>query len=577
MKGDITERIRAITLYAVGVSFIFMLIGISFDMYIVLSIVYNTTLLLGFVSSFYSKLLKRKSNANIIDYLYSSFLALVLCLNVWLFFSNKTHHLRFSWTIMAIFIILIKELFNTKKHINYKLFNPSQMFVFSFLFILIIGSLLLKLPLSTYHGIRFIDALFTSTSAVCVTGLSVMDTETTFTLFGQMIILFLIQIGGLGVMTFTSYLGYFVTGKTSFKSQLLAQELTSSKGLSSVFRTLKSIIVITFTIEILGALLIYYSTENNVLGTNGERAYFSIFHSISAFCNAGFSTLSGGLFDSRVRFNYSLDLIICFLIIFGGMGFLILQNLWDYLNILFKRIYRRLMYKERIKSIPWIISINSRIVLVTTSILLVFGTLSFFILEYNNILVYEKGLWGKLVTSFFASVTTRTAGFNNFDVSTLSIGASIIFLFLMWVGASSGSAGGGIKTSTFALAVMNFWTLIRGQNKVEISGREISSLSLKKAFAQIILSLIVINISVFLLAVNEEGKSILDIVFEVVSAFGTVGLSRGITSDLGDISKLALIVTMFIGRVSMFAILMSMIRSIKTTTYSYPKEDILIN
>lgn len=577
MTGNFTQKIRKISLYSVAVSFIFMLIDISFDLYITLNIVYNTTLLLGLISSFSSKFFTKHSNTTIIDYLYTFCIALVLLLNIWIFANNRTYNLHFSWTIMAIFLIFIREIKNKRKSGSYKLFNPAQMFVYSFLFILIIGSLLLKLPLSTYNGIRFVDALFTSTSAVCVTGLSVVDTEHTFTLFGQLVILFLIQIGGLGVITFTSYLGYFVKGNTSFKSQLLAQDLISSEGLNNVFKVLRYIILITFTIEILGALLIYYSVSDNSLWTNGERMYFSIFHSISAFCNAGFSTLSGGLFDDRVRFNYSLDLIICFLIIFGGMGFLILQNLWNYLNKLLARIYRRIMYKERIQNMPWIISVNSRIVLVTTFILLAFGTISFFILEYNNILVDEKGLWGKLVTSFFASVTTRTAGFNNFDLSSLSLGSTMIFLFLMWVGASSGSAGGGIKTSTFALAVMNFWALIRGQKRVEVSGREISSLSINKAFAQIILSLIVINSSIFLLVVNEDGKSILDIVFEVVSAFGTVGLSRGITSDLGDISKLVLIVTMFIGRVSMFAILMSMIRGIKTSTYRYPKEDILIN
>lgn len=577
MTGNFTQKIRKISLYSVAVSFIFMLIDISFDLYITLNIVYNTTLLLGLISSFSSKFFTKHSNTTIIDYLYTFCIALVLLLNIWIFANNRTYNLHFSWTIMAIFLIFIREIKNKRKSGSYKLFNPAQMFVYSFLFILIIGSLLLKLPLSTYNGIRFVDALFTSTSAVCVTGLSVVDTEHTFTLFGQLVILFLIQIGGLGVITFTSYLGYFVKGNTSFKSQLLAQDLISSEGLNNVFKVLRYIILITFTIEILGALLIYYSVSDNSLWTNGERMYFSIFHSISAFCNAGFSTLSGGLFDDRVRFNYSLDLIICFLIIFGGMGFLILQNLWNYLNKLLARIYRRIMYKERIQNMPWIISVNSRIVLVTTFILLAFGTISFFILEYNNILADEKGLWGKLVTSFFASVTTRTAGFNNFDLSSLSLGSTMIFLFLMWVGASSGSAGGGIKTSTFALAVMNFWALIRGQKRVEVSGREISSLSINKAFAQIILSLIVINSSIFLLVVNEDGKSILDIVFEVVSAFGTVGLSRGITSDLGDISKLVLIVTMFIGRVSMFAILMSMIRGIKTSTYRYPKEDILIN
>lgn len=577
MTGNFTQKIRKISLYSVAVSFIFMLIDISFDLYITLNIVYNTTLLLGLISSFSSKFFTKHSNTTIIDYLYTFCIALVLLLNIWIFANNRTYNLHFSWTIMAIFLIFIREIKNKRKSGSYKLFNPAQMFVYSFLFILIIGSLLLKLPLSTYNGIRFVDALFTSTSAVCVTGLSVVDTEHTFTLFGQLVILFLIQIGGLGVITFTSYLGYFVKGNTSFKSQLLAQDLISSEGLNNVFKVLRYIILITFTIEMLGALLIYYSVSDNSLWTNGERMYFSIFHSISAFCNAGFSTLSGGLFDDRVRFNYSLDLIICFLIIFGGMGFLILQNLWNYLNKLLARIYRRIMYKERIQNMPWIISVNSRIVLVTTFILLAFGTISFFILEYNNILADEKGLWGKLVTSFFASVTTRTAGFNNFDLSSLSLGSTMIFLFLMWVGASSGSAGGGIKTSTFALAVMNFWALIRGQKRVEVSGREISSLSINKAFAQIILSLIVINSSIFLLVVNEDGKSILDIVFEVVSAFGTVGLSRGITSDLGDISKLVLIVTMFIGRVSMFAILMSMIRGIKTSTYRYPKEDILIN
>ena len=480
------------------------------------------------------------------------------------------------WLYFAIFLVFSREF--SALNINFKrtVINPAQLFIFSFLIIIIIGGFLLMLPNATYSGISFVDAMFTSTSAVCVTGLIVQDTATYFTEFGQIIIILLIQIGGLGIMTFASYFSYFFTGSSSYENQIILHEMTNSEKVAEVFSTLKRIILITFAIEAFGAFLIYESIDQSLFQFQSDHIFFSIFHSISAFCNAGFSTLTNNLYDTSFRFNYSLQIIMALLIIFGGIGFPILFNLLKYTGQKIKFFFLRFIKKRRVRSSPRIINVNSRIVLITTFWLLLLGTALFFILEYYNTL-NEHNFGGKLIVSFFSAVTPRTAGFNVVDTSALNIATILLVMLLMWIGASPASTGGGIKTSSLAVAWLNILSIARGKQRMEVFKREISSVSIHRAFAVIILSIFVIFLSISFLSIFEPDKGILNIAFECISAFGTVGLSTGITPHLCGASKMVLIFTMFIGRVNMLTILIALFKKSTTWVGRYPSESILIN
>lgn len=510
---------------------------------------------------------------------------LFLILSVFVFghflFSNYFHQILGTWYNFAetfylltvnSFIFLIE--FSKKSLAFLRGINSSLLFLSSFIIIIVIGGLLLLLPSSTTNGISITDAFFTSTSAVCVTGLASVDTATTFTFTGKTIIMLLIQIGGLGIMTYTTFFGLFFTSSSSFHDQIMVKEMVNSDALSEIFKTLVKIILFTLIIETTGFALIWFSIDPH-LTFSSENIKFSIFHSISAFCNAGFSTKSLGLMDSSIRHNYLLHTIIAFLIIAGGIGFPILLNYYK----LFKHfIYNliRLLQGKSYSHKPHIININSRIVLVTTLLLIIFGMTTFMIFEYNNTL---KGFnWQeKIYLSFFASVTPRTAGFNTIDYSQILPITALITMFLMWVGASPSGTGGGIKTSTFAIAILNIFSFAKGKNRIEISRREVSSQSVRKAFATILLSIIVVGLAILLVVYFNPELDFKKVMFECFSAFGTVGLSMGITAQLAVASKWVLIGTMFLGRIGTLTLFIAFIRKVKTVRYKYPEDEIIIN
>ena len=486
------------------------------------------------------------------------------------FFNNM------GWIYIAVITYFFRELSTFTINFNKDYLNPAQLITASFLSLIIIGSFLLMLPNATYEGISPIDALFTSTSAVCVTGLIVVDTGTFFTPFGQNIILLLIQLGGLGIMTFASYFSYFFRGRSSYENQIMLKDVTNAEKIGEVFNVLKKIVILTFSIELVGAIFIYFSIKKALMPDFLERIIFSIFHSISAFCNAGFSTLENSLYETEFRFNYSLQLIIIALFVLGGIGFPLLFNLYKYLVYFIKKQIIKIKNPKESIYIPWVLNINSRIVLITTSILLVSGTILFYFFEYNNTLA-EHSMYGKIVVSLFGAATPRTAGFNSVDMTALNFSTIMIIFILMWIGASPGSTGGGIKTTTFALATLNFFSIARGKDRVELYKRQISDLSIRRAFSIISLSLLVIGTAIFLIASFDGEMTLLSIAFECFSAYSTVGLSLGITPLLSAPSKLVIIATMFIGRVSMLTILIALLRSVKHLNYRYPKEEILIN
>lgn len=481
-----------------------------------------------------------------------------------------------GWVYVAVIIYFIREFSNLTINFNKDFLNPAQLIIASFLSLILLGTFLLMLPKATYEGISLIDALFTSTSAVCVTGLIVVDTGTYFTPLGQNIILILIQLGGLGIMTFASYFSYFFRGRSSYESQIMLKDVTNTEKIGEVFHVLKKIIILTFSIELIGAVFIFFSVKKALIPGIIDRIGFSIFHSISAFCNAGFSTLKNGLYESEFKFNYPLQLIIIGLFVLGGIGFPLLFNLYKFLVYYFKNQLIKIKHPKESVYIPWVLNINSRIVLLTTAILLITGTVLFYFFEYDNTLAEHSPL-GKLVVSLFGAATPRTAGFNSVDMTALNFSTIMIVFILMWIGASPGSTGGGIKTTTFAIATLNFMSIAKGKDRIEIFRREISDLSVRRAFAIISLSLVVIGTAIFLIASFDSEMTLLSIAFECFSAYSTVGLSLGITALLSGPSKLVLIVTMFIGRVSMLTLLIAFLRRVKHLNYKFPKEEILIN
>ena len=481
-----------------------------------------------------------------------------------------------AWLYLAIFLVFIREFSAIKISFTTLRIHPALLFVLSFLALILIGGALLMLPKATHSGISLIDAMFTSTSAVCVTGLVVVDTGSYFTAMGQRIILILIQIGGIGIMTFASYFSYFFTGVSSFQQQLILREMTNTDKLAEVFATLKRILLITFLIEGIGALLIFHTIDAGDMPLLSDRLFFSVFHSVSGFCNAGFSTLHNNLYEAQFRLNYPMHITLAFLIILGGIGFPIVFNLLKYLQTKIRFFFLGIYRRRKQQYTPWLININTKIVLTTTLILIVAGTLFLFILEYNNTLSAHS-LGGKVATAFFTSVTTRTAGFNTVDIGAMSVPSLLFILFLMWVGASPGSTGGGIKTSSLAVAVLNFISIARGKSRLEVYHREIAQSTVNKAFAVIVLSILTISTSVLAISFFDADKGILNIAFECVSAYGTVGLSCGITAQLSLSSKIVLILTMFLGRVGMLTFLIALFKKVSSETYRYPSDQLLIN
>lgn len=480
-----------------------------------------------------------------------------------------------NWVKFAIILTFIREF--SEQNISYKStrLNPAQLFIVSFFSIIILGALLLMLPNATYQGISFLDALFTSTSAVCVTGLIVVDTGSYFTIFGQSIILCLIQAGGIGILTIASYFSYFFKGGATYENQLTLGDMTGANKLGEVFSTFKRILSITVSIELLAATLIYSSLDKSLLNSFFERFFFSVFHSVSAFCNAGFSTLTNSLYETGFRYNYMLQGVIIVAFVLGGLGFPIVVNIIKYLKYFITRKVFYITGKKQTHK-PWVLNLNSRITLVTTTVLTVVGTVLFYINEYNNTLVEHKGV-GKFITALFGAATPRTAGFNTVDMTALHFSTVMLLFLLMWIGASPASTGGGIKTNTFAIATLNFLSLARGKSKIEVFRREIADISVRRAFAVISLSLLVIGVGVILISIFDSEKSLLNIAFECFSAYSTVGLSLGITASLSPFSKLTIIMVMFVGRVSMLTLLIAVFKKVKQKNYKYLVEELTIN
>lgn len=432
--------------------------------------------------------------------------------------------------------------------------TPSKILLMSFIIIILIGTFFLSLPVAIRGGDAGVfEALFTATSAVSVTGLSIVDVSKTYTTFGWVVILILIQLGGLGIMTFSSVLMMLIGKKITYEEKKILKEDLNRDGLGGIIRFIKRIMMIVFSIELIGAVLLFFSFIKSM---SIEKAiFYSVFHSVSAFCNAGFSLFSTGL--EGFKDDYLVNVVISALIILGGIGFAVINS------------YIVFFLTKRKK-----FNLTSKLAIRISVILLLAGTILFYILEYGNSLA-DLTFLEKIVASFFQSVTTRTAGFNTVSMAELRPATGFMFLLLMFIGASPGSTGGGIKTTTFGVILYYVVGIVRNRDEVTIENRRISWQILNRALAILVISLLyVCAVSMILLFI--EDISFMEIVFEVFSAFATVGLSMGITASLAPASKVLIIITMLVGRVGPLTFALAFGEKNRQTRHKYPIENILV-
>lgn len=433
------------------------------------------------------------------------------------------------------------------------------MLAISFAATILLGALVLMLPFCTTSGrISFIDALFTSTSAVCVTGLIVVDTATYFTTVGQLVILLLIQLGGLGIMTFSTMVLLAAGRSITISDRILVQE-GYHPGSPRDFRTLiKNIFLFTAGIEGIGCLLLFLRF---VQDEPWPRAFLSgIFHSVSAFCNAGFSVYSDNLMGFRG--DILVNLAITHLIIFGGLGFLVIGEVIQAAPRILKGMKVRL-------------SLHSKLVLTTTTALIVGSFFVFLALENGGAL--KSFSWkDKILASFFQVITPRTAGFNTINLTTLGTAAVLLHMFLMFIGASPGSTGGGVKTSTFGVVVAFIRSKIAARDSVHLFYRTIPQDNVLKAFTVISLSIGLVFLVGFVILVSQPGMLMKEVFYEVFSGFGTVGLSLGITSQLNVLSKSMIVLVMYAGRIGPLTLLLAFSRRRAFGKYDYLEENVLI-
>lgn len=444
-----------------------------------------------------------------------------------------------------------------RKKINELELNPPRVLALGFGILIFIGAILLNLPIASQNGksIGFINALFTSASSVCVTGLVVVNTANYWTLFGKIVIISLIQMGGLGFMTMATLMALIIGKKITLKERLIIKEQLNQKTMSGLVNLTKYAILSTFAIEGIGAILL--STRFIPRYGLAKGIWFSIFHSISAFCNAGFDIIG----NSIIPFADDLivNLTISFLIIIGGLGFA------TYIDLSRNKKFKRL-------------SLNSKLVITITIALIISGTVLIYVIEWDNPnTLAPLGIKDRILASFFQSVVTRTAGFNSVDISKLEDTTAFIMILLMFIGGSPGSTAGGIKTTTFGAVILTTIAVIKGHKDVEVYKKRISQEIIYRSLAIVSVGLFLVICVSMMLTITEDG-TFLDLLFETTSAFATVGLSRGITPNLTTFGKIIITITMYFGRVGPLTMAFAFAKKQKdhSASYRYSEENIMV-
>ncbi|MDU2121988.1 MAG: TrkH family potassium uptake protein [Clostridium celatum] len=440
---------------------------------------------------------------------------------------------------------------------NFKL-KGVQVLVLGFILVILVGALILTLPISTTSGesTNFLDALFTATSAVCVTGLIVVDTGTYWNMFGQTVIMILIEIGGLGFMSFTTLIAIILGKKITLRERLILQDAMNTFNIQGLVKMVKYVLVFTVSVQFFGALL--FSTQFIPEYGLGKGIFYSIFHSISAFCNAGFDIL--GNFSSLTSYNSNavVILVASALIIIGGLGFTVWSELYS---------------SKSLKKV----SLHSKMVILMTTVLVLGGTILMFLFENNNVnTIAHMSFFDKIMNSFFASVTPRTAGFNSISTDGMTTAGQFLTIILMFIGGSPGSTAGGIKTTTIGILIVTIICVIQGREDAEVFKRRFSKDLVYKAFTLIFIGVSLVIVVTMLLSYTEKGASFIALFYETVSALGTAGLTLGLTSELSSVGKVLIMFMMYLGRVGPLTVVLSITRKKINSGIKYPEGKILI-
>jgi len=440
-----------------------------------------------------------------------------------------------------------------------RFFQPAQMLAMSFSAAILAGSLLLSLPSSARSGrIPYIDALFTSTSALCVTGLVAVDTATSFSGTGQLIIITMIQLGGLGIMTFSSLVLLVAGGKVSFSDRLLLQGSFRPSAAKNLKSLVLSVFLFTGALEAAGTLSLFLCFRRTF--APARALALSAFHAVSAFCNAGFSLFSENL--TSYRDDVIVNITIMLLIILGGLGFFVLHEGAGSL--------RGFLRRENVR-----FSLHSKLVFTMTAVLVLVPAVLLFLIEMHGSMS-GYSLRGKVLSSVFQVVTARTAGFNTVDLAAFGPDSVFLLMLLMFIGASPGSTGGGVKTTTVGVILAFLRSKIRGRDSSGLFRRTLPAAGMTKAYTVISLAIGLVFLSSFVILLDQPGLGLQGVLFEVFSAFGTVGLSLGITAKLSVLSKVMLILTMYIGRVGPVTLLFAFSRYRAAGRYEYAEESVMI-
>lgn len=443
--------------------------------------------------------------------------------------------------------------FKLKKEIK---LNGVQILALGFLTVIFLGAIILSLPISSANreSTSFLDSLFTSTSAVCVTGLVTLNTSAYWSVFGQTVIMMLIEIGGLGFMSFTTLIAIVIGKRITLRERLVMQEAMNTFSIQGLVSMVRYVFGFTFAVQLFGALLM--STQFIPKYGLKTGIFYSIFHSISAFCNAGFDLFGNSLVGYSD--NIVIILVISALIIIGGIGFTVWLEIYHY------KSGKRL-------------TVHAKIVILMSVVLVFGGAILMFIFECRN----PETLAGmnfkdKVLNAFFASVTPRTAGFNSISINGMTMAGKFLTILLMFIGGSPGSTAGGLKTSTFGIIILTVISVIKGREDTEVFGRRFAKELVYKAFALLFIGVGLIIVVTMMLSYTEVGATFMDLLYETTSAFGTVGLTTGLTPNLSNIGKVLIMLMMYFGRVGPLTVALALTRKRKKTGYKYPEGKILI-
>jgi Trk-type K+ transport systems, membrane components len=496
---------------------------------------------------------------------------IVICLLIIQFLSVVIFHFRFvsaenfeNYYILFVqvyfLVMVLIEMAKMSSTIGKYSLSPPLLMVLSFLILISFGTVLLLMPRMTYDGISFIDALFTATSASCITGLSVVSTSGCFTVKGQIVIMLLIQLGGMSILSFATFFTTFLArSSVGLRYQYMVRDMMATK-LSDSFSLLRSIVLTTFIIEAVGVILLYtYWKNTGFFTSSSENLFFSLFYTISAFNNGGFVLIDKSLLELGSAHSYFPQVIIMILVFLGGIGFLTIRDFFSPRYI-----------RDR-KKYPWkSLMPQTKIILITTLGLIFVCTVLFFFIERNNALAGQGSLFDKIFTAFFEIATCRTSGFMILDINSMALPSVILIIVLMFIGGSPSSTGGGIKTTTFFVLIKSVWATIQGKKHIEFQHKTISYDLVDRASSIVTMTFSFILVSVFMLTLVEPSASLKDAIFETTSAFATCGLSTGICAEWNTLAKTVLIFDMYIGRIGTLTLAFALTRHKKESQHQYP-------